>query len=132
MFARVSWLAWLGLLLQLLLRQANLKQTKFFGVWHKSSFSSQFFFLVCLSSVQSVSCAASRLYKMDLLPTVELCSRTIYYLHFYCYFCNLLALHPPLLPLFVFTATGLRMCFFFPSLCFRRETFCTGGGCGVS
>lgn len=63
-----------------------------------------------MRSVQSASRAASRLYKMDLLPTVELCSRTIYYLHFYCYFCNLLALLPAPLS---FTATGLRMCFLF-------------------
>lgn len=87
-------------------------ETKFFGVWHKSSFQ--------LAGATAAAAAAARsVYTRSLarfclgvqsarqagrqsvdcikwiycqLLNYALCSRTIYYLHFYCYFCNLLAL----------------------------------------
>lgn len=85
-----TWLAWFALLLQLLLlpSQFPANETKFFGVWHKSSFQlaaeqqlvqfilarSPLFGSALLSQAGSESGrqAVSRLYKMDLLPTVEL------------------------------------------------------------
>lgn len=71
-------------------------ETKFFGVWHKSSFQLarataaaaaelvQFILARSLLFGCSVSQAGrqavSRLYKMDLLPTVELCAVFPHYL----------------------------------------------------
>lgn len=67
-------------------------ETKFFGVWHKSSFqlagataaAARSVYTRSLASVwlfsQAGRQAVSRLYKMDLLPTVELCAVFPHYL----------------------------------------------------
>lgn len=65
-------------------------ETKFFGVWHKSSFQlagaavARSVYTRSLASVwlfsQPGRQAVSRLYKMDLLPTVELCAVFPHYL----------------------------------------------------
>lgn len=84
-------------------------ETKFFGVWHKSSFqlarataaaaAELVQFILARSLLFGCSVSQAGRQSVDCIKWIycqllnyALCSRTIYYLHFYCYFCNLLAL----------------------------------------